>query len=225
MFSITKELECYIACITGSGLLPLIGVQIFLVFLFFGLYLKSKTPALRLSAFIAAQLSMVFIIGTIVSAMQCSEMLTIEIYAAYVVLSTVFIMFLPRIYHIILIKRYRAQPVRDLIDWPEKFVDELSVGTKVYYYDSAIPKAFASGKAIFLSMGILELMSELELKAILAHESWHIRNNNKTPILRQLSLMTFTKNRSQDELEIFADAFAEAVVDKEAIRSARRKLN
>ena len=225
MFSITKELECYIACVTGSDLLPLIGVQILLIFLFFSLYLKSRTPAIRLFSFIATQLSMVFFIGTIVSAMQCSEMLTIEIYTAYVVISTVIIMLLPRIYSRILIKKYSAQPIADIIDWPQKFVNSLTEGAKVYYYDSAVPKAFASGKSIFLSMGILELMSDLELKAILAHEIWHLRHNNKTPILRQLSLMTFTKNRSENELELLADIFAGETVSEDAVKSAREKLN
>ena len=225
MFSITKELNCYITCITGSDSLKLIGIQLLLALGFFSLYLKSRTPTLRLFSFVAAQLSMVFVIGTIVSAMQCSEMLTIQIYTIYVVVSTVLIMFLPRIYYRILIKKYRAQPISDIINWPQQYVNSLTEGAKVYYYDSAVPKAFASGKSIFLSLGILELMSDLELKAILAHEVWHLRHNNKTPILRQLSIVTFTKNRSENELELLADIFAGETVNEDAVKSAREKLN
>jgi len=225
MFSITKEIGCYITCVTDSGLLPLIGTQIFLVLLLFILYLKARKPLIRVSSFIAAQLSMLFVIGTVVSAMQCSQMLTIEIYTVYAVTSTVVIMFLPGVYYKILIKRYRAQPIEDIMDWPQTFVNTLTEKAKVYYYDSAVPRAFASGKGIFLSMGMLELMDDLELKAILAHEVWHLRHNNKTPLLRQLSLMTFTKNRSEDELEILADIFAGEIVSRSAIESARSKLN
>ncbi len=225
MFSITKEIECYITCITDSGFVPLIGLQIFLSLLFFILYLKARKPLIRVSSFIAAQLSMLFVIGTVVSAMQCSQMLTIEIYTVYAVTSTVVIMFLPGVYYKILIKRYRAQPIEDIMDWPQTFVNTLTEKAKVYYYDSAVPRAFASGKGIFLSMGMLELMDDLELKAILAHEVWHLRHNNKTPLLRQLSLMTFTKNRSEDELEILADIFGGEIVSRSAIESARSKLN
>jgi Zn-dependent protease with chaperone function len=224
MFSIKKEIGCYITCITGSSLLPLIGIQIFLALLLFTLYLKARRPVIRISSFIAAQLFMLFAIGTVVSAMQCSQMLTIEIYTVYVILSTVLIMLLPKIYYRILIKRYRAQPVTDIMDWPQTFVNTLTEKAKVYYYDSAVPRAFASGKSIFLSMGMLELMDDLELKAILAHEVWHLRHNNKTPVLRQLSLMTFTKNRSENELELLADTFAEEMVSETAVESARAKL-
>jgi heat shock protein HtpX len=225
MFSIKQEIDCYITCITGSDLLPLIGIQAFLALLLFTFYLKSRKPVLRISLFIAAQLFTISIIGTIVSAMQCSQMLTIEIYTTYAILSTVIIVLLPRVYYKILIRRYGAQPITDIMDWPQAFVNSLTDRAKVYYYDSAVPGAFASGKSIFLSMGMLELMDDSELKAVLAHEVWHIRHNSKTPVLRQLSLMTFTKNHSENELEVLADVFAGKVVSKSAVESARAKLN
>jgi heat shock protein HtpX len=225
MFSITQEIDCYITCITGSGLLPVIGIEAFLALIFFTFYLKIGKPVLRLTSFIAAQLFMVLLIGTVISAMQCSQMLTIEIYTAYAILSTLIVMLLPRVYYKILIRKYSAQPITDIIDWPQAFVNDLAEGAKVYYYDSAVPAAFASGKCIFLSIGMLELMDEQELKAVIAHELWHIRHNNRTPLLRQLSFMTFTKNRSEDELELLADAFAGEVVSESAVKSAREKLN
>jgi Zn-dependent protease with chaperone function len=225
MFSITEEIQCYVTCITGSGLLLLIGIQIFLALLFFIFYLKARKPLLRIFSFIVTQLFMLFAIGTTFSAMRCSQMLTIEIYIAYVILSTLVVILLPKVYYRILIKRYKAKPLTDMIDWPQTFVNTLTEEAKVYYYDSAIPRAFISGKIIFLSMGMLELMDDLELKAILAHEVWHLRHNNKMPVLRQLSFMTFTKNRSKDELEILADTFAGEIVDMSAVESARAKLN
>lgn len=225
MFSIAKEIDCYIACITGSDVLPLIGVQVFLALLLFTFYLKARTPAIRISSIIAAQIFMLSVIGTIVSAMQCSRMLTIEIYAAYVVISSLVILFLPRIYYRILIKRYGAQPITDILDWPQNFVNSLTEKAKVYYYDSAVPRAFISGESIFLSMGMLELMDNIELEAILAHEVWHLRHNSKTPFLRQLSIITFTKNRSESELELLADNFAAKIVSRNAVESARSKLD
>ena len=93
-----------------------------------------------------------------------------------------------------------------------------------YYYDSAVPRAFISGKIIFLSMGMLELMNDLELKAVLAHEVWHLCHNNEMPVLRQLSFMTFTKNCSKDKFEILADIFAGKIVNMSALDSARAKL-
>lgn len=225
MFSITQEIDCYITCITGSGLLPVIGIEAFLALLLFMFYLKAGKPVLRLTSFVAAQLLMILLIGTVISTMQCSQMLTIEIYLAYAIISTLVIMLLPRVYYKILIRKYGAQQITEIVDWPQVFVNNLIEGAKVYYYDSAVPAAFASGKSIFLSIGMLELMEETELKAILAHEVWHIRHNNRTPLLRQLSLMTFTKNHSEDELELLADAFAGKMVGENAVESARDKMN
>ncbi len=225
MFSLIKEIQCYVPCITASGVSPLLGIQIFLALLLFIFYLKTRRPAIRISSFIVAQLFMLSAIGTVISSMQCSQMVTIEIYIAYAVLSTLIVMLLPTVYHRILIKRYRAQPITEIMDWPQAFVNTLIEAVKVYYYDSAVPRAFASGKGIFLSMGMLELMDDLELKAILAHEVWHLRNKNKAQLLKQLSLITFTKNRSKDELEILADVFAGEIVSMDALDSARAKLN
>lgn len=225
MFSITQEIDCYITCITSSDLLPLIGIEAFLALVFFTFYLKAGKPVSRLTSFIAGQLFMVLLIGTVISAMQCSQMLTIEIYTAYAVLSTAIIMLLPKVYYKILIRKYSAQPITEIVDWPQAFVNDLIEGAKVYYYDSAVPAAFASGKVIFLSIGMLELMDETELKAVIAHEVWHIRHNNRTPFLRQLSFMTFTKNHSEDELELLADTFAGEVVNESSVESARAKLN
>lgn len=224
MFSITKEIDCYIECIKNSHLLPLVVVEIFLALLLFVFYIKTRKPVIRILSIITAQLFMLSAIGTIISTMQCSQMLTIEIYSAYVVLSTLVIILLPRVYYRILIKKYNAKPIIDIMDWPQNFVNTLTEKSKVYYYDSAVPRAFASGKMIFLSIGMLELMNDLELKAILAHEVWHLRHNNQTPLLRQLSLMTFTKNLSEDELESLADIFAGEVVNRGAVESAREKL-
>lgn len=225
MFSIIEEVQCYVTCVTGSSLLLLIGIQVFLALLFFTFYLKARKPIIRIVSFIAAQLFMLFVIFTTFLAMKCSQMLTIEIYTAYVILSTVVVIFLPKVYYRILIKRYRAKPLTDIIDWPQAFVNTLTKEAKVYYFDSAVPRAFISGKIIFLSMGMLELMDDLELKAILAHEIWHLRHNNEMPALRQLSFMTFTKNRSKDEFEILADTFAGETVSMNAVESARAKLN
>ncbi|MDP2218285.1 MAG: M48 family metalloprotease [Methanolobus sp.] len=231
MFSIQDEVGCYIACVADSGLLPWLMASLFMALLLFAFYLKARSSRSRISSFIAAQLCMLASIAMVVSSMQCSRMLTIEIYTAYVFLSTMLILFLPRIYYRILIKRYRARPVAELMEWPQVFVNSLKEQYKtpgmseVYYYNSAVPRAFASGKTIFLSMGLLEIMDKAELKAILAHEVWHLRHNTRTPILRHLSMITFTRNFSESELENMADIFAADVVSRRAVESARSKMS
>lgn len=224
MRSIADEIICYAECVNNSDLLPLITFLIVVSLLLFAFYLKTKTPIHRVISFASAQLSMVGAIAATFSTMECSRMLTIEVYLAYVLISTGVMLFLPGSYYKILIRRYNARPISEIVDWADDFVNTLANNSQVYYFDSAIPKAFASGKAIFVSVGMLEIFDQQELKAVLAHEAWHLRHNNKTPILRQLSLMTFTKYRPEQELELMADRFAEEIVGKGPLESARAKL-
>ncbi len=224
MRSIADEIICYAECVNNSDLLPLITFLIVVSLLLFAFYLKTKTPIHRVISFASAQLSMVGAIAATFSTMECSRMLTIEVYLAYVLISTGVMLFLPGSYYKILIRRYNARPISEIVDWADDFVNTLANNSQVYYFDSAIPKAFASGKAIFVSVGMLEIFDQQELKAVLAHEAWHLRHNNKTPILRQLSLMTFTKYRPEQELELMADKFAEEIVGKGPLESARAKL-
>lgn len=225
IFSIQEEVECYIACINNANVLPLILFSIGMAVLMFSIYRKTKKPLTRISSFVGSQIFIITAIATVVYAMQCTQMLSLKIYLAYVLISGTIVILLPRIYYRILIRRHNARPITDIIDWPQEFVNGINRGVKVYYYDSAILRAFASGNSIFLSLGMLELMNESELKAILAHELWHIRHNTKTPILRELSMVTFTKNCSGDELELLADEFASKIVGRNALESARAKLD
>ncbi len=224
MISIADEIICYAECVNNSDLLPLITFLIVVSLFLFTFYLKTKTPIHRVISFAGAQLSMVGAIAATFSTMECSRMLTIEVYLAYVLISTGVMLFLPGLYYKILIRRHNARPISEIVDWADDFVNKLANNSQIYYFDSAIPKAFASGKAIFVSVGMLEIFDQQELKAVLAHEAWHLRHNNKTPILRQLSLMTFTKYRPEQELELMADRFAEEIVGKGPLESARAKL-
>ncbi|HJH32751.1 MAG TPA: hypothetical protein C5S50_11415 [Methanosarcinaceae archaeon] len=212
--SIANEIICYAECVNNSGLLPLITFLIVVSIFLFAFYLKTKTPIHRVISFAGAQLLMVGAIAAIFSTMECSRMLTIEMYLAYVLISTSVMMFLPGSYYKILIRHYNARPISEIVDWADNFVNTLANNSQVYYFDSAIPKAFTSGKAIFVSIGMLEIFDE----------AWHLRHNNKTPILRQLSLMTFTKYRPEQELELMANRFAEEIVGREPLESAWAKL-
>lgn len=65
-------------------------------------------------------------------------------------------------------------------------VENLSIATgmpmpKVYIIDDKAPNAFATGRdpnhaVVAASIGLLELMSDLELEAVMAHEMGHVKN-------------------------------------------------
>ena len=221
--NIIGELDCIGLCLKLSDFAPYIGLLIVISIALLAARRMHARPKQKLFTFVSAQIFLLLAILTTFYLMHCSEMLTAYLYLIYVATSTVLIFGVLRYYDRILIKRLDAKPILNIMKWGQEFVDKLT-SASVYYYDSAVPKAFAAGRSIFVSVGLLEILDEDELKAVLAHEAWHIRNNSRTPFLKQLSFMTFSYS-SESELEDMADSFAANVAGKEALASARDKLD
>ena len=221
--NIIGELNCLGMCLSLSDFAPYIGLLIVVSIALLAARRIHAKPKQKLFTFVSAQFAVLLAILATFYIMQCSEMLTAYLYFIYVVISTVLIFGVLRFYDRILIKRLDAKPIASIMEWGQEYVDKLT-SASVYYYDSAVPKAFAAGRSIFVSVGLLEVLDDNELKAVLAHEAWHIRNNSRTPFLKQLSLMTFSY-QSESELEDMADSFAARIAGNEALVSARNKLD
>ncbi len=217
------EINCFGQCLSLSDLAPFVVLLIVVSIALLASSLILKRPKQRLFTFVSAQVAVLLAIVATFFLMKCSEMLTIYLYLTYVTVSTFIIFGALRFYDRILIKRLNAKPIDTIMKWTQEFASKLTSAT-IYYYDSAVPKAFASGRSIFVSLGLLEILNEDELKAVLAHEAWHIRNNSRTPYLKQLALMTFSTHKAS-ELECMADCFAAEIAGIEALSSARNKLD
>lgn len=194
------EINCFGICLKVSELAPLVALLIVISIALLAVSFMIRMPKHRLFTFVSAQVA-----------------------AFLAIISTAVIFGALRFYDRLMIKRLNAKPIGNVIGWMQEFMDRLTNAT-VYYYDSAVPKAFAAGKSVFVSLGLLELLSDDELKAVLAHEAWHIRNNGRTPFLKQLAIMTFSST-GRGELEDLADRFAEELTGSEALSSARRKVD
>lgn len=221
--NILSELNCFGTCFKLSSFAPFVALFVVISIALLAASLMLKRPKQRLITFVSAQVAVIVAIAATFYLMNCSYMLTFYLYLAYVVISTVLIFAALRYYDRIMISRLDAKPAGSVMKWVQEFVDRLT-SAKVYYFDSAVPKAFASGRSIFISIGLLELLNQDELKAVLAHEAWHIRNNSRMPYLKQLALMTFSSS-SESELEYMADCFAAGIAGKEALSSARSKVD
>ncbi len=221
--NIPGEINCFGLCLKLSDYAPFVAFLVVISIALLAASLMLRKPKQRLLTFFSAQLASLLGIIATFYIMKCSYMLTLYLYLAYVVISTVLIFAVLRYYDRIMIKRLDAKPAGCIMKWAQEFVDGLAAA-KVYYFDSAVPRAFASGKAIFVSIGLLELLNNDELKAVLAHEAWHIRNNSRMPYLKQLALMTFSSS-SESELEYRADRFAADIAGNDALFSARNKVD
>ncbi len=221
--SVSGEFNCFGLCLRLSDFAPFVALFVVVSIALLAASMMLKRPKQRLMTFVSAQiLSLLAVVATFYL-MKCDEMLTIYIYLGYVIISTVLIFGVLRYYDRILIRRLDAKPAGSIMEWMQDFVDGL-VTARVYYFDSAIPRAFAAGRSIFVSIGLLEMLDDNELKAVLAHEAWHIRQNTQTPYLKQLALMTFSSS-SESELEYRADRFASEIAGSAALTSARNKVD
>ena len=107
---------------------------------------------------------------------------------------------------------------------------------KVYTVEDAKPMAYSISNikpAIFLSVGLCELLTKKEMEAVLLHELYHIKNNsslwkfsmNLLGVLSPLSTFV-TANSSLEKEENKADLFAIKLQStNEHISSAKRKVN
>jgi heat shock protein HtpX len=221
--NILGEINCFGLCLKVSELAPFVALLIVISIALLAVSFMIKMPKHRLATFVSAQVAAFLAIISTFYLMKCDGMLTIYLYSGYAVISTAVIFGALRFYDRLMIKRLNAKPIGNVIGWIQEFTGRLANAT-VYYYDSAVPRAFAAGKSIFVSLGLLELLTDDELKAVLAHEAWHIRNNGRTPFLKQLAIMTFSST-GRGELEDLADRFAEEIAGSEALLSARRKVD
>ncbi len=220
--NVMGEINCFGMCWKLFDSALFVGLIVVILITLLAASLMVMRPKQRLLTFISAQAAVLLAIVATFYLMQCSEMLSLYIYLTYVIVSTAIILCVLRFYDRIMVRRLDAKPLAVIMKWTQEFVDRLTSAT-VYYYDSAVPRAFASGRSIFVSLGLLETLNEAELKAVLAHESWHIRNNSRTSYIKQLSLMTFSSKESM--LENMADCFAAEIAGSEALSSARNKLD
>ncbi len=220
--NLLSELNCYGTCFTLSA--PFIALLVVISIALLSASLMLRRPKQKLITFVSSQAVVFLSVALTFYLMDCSYMLTLYLYLGYAITSTVLIFGVLRYYDRIMVRRLDAKPMGSIMKWAQEFVDNLvQVQAKLYYFDSAIPRAFASGKSIFVSIGLLELLNDEELKAVLAHEAWHIFNNSQTPYPKQLAFMTFSS--SESEFENMADRFAAEIAGRGALTSARSKVD
>lgn len=122
-----------------------------------------------------------------------------------------------------------------LMKFVKKYSRKIKIQTpKVYLIDKAKPIAFSFRSlksAIFLSVGVLDILNKKEIEAIILHELAHIRNRSSmlkvTTLILKLSPLSLVAkfNNENNEEEKLADYFA-ANIQKTIryINSAKRKL-
>lgn len=88
----------------------------------------------------------------------------------------------------LVLKMQGAQPLDGKYPQVERIVTDLAAREgmpmpKLYYVPTAIPNAFATGRspehaAVAVTSGIMEILNDDELRAVLAHELGHVKNRD-----------------------------------------------
>ena len=98
----------------------------------------------------------------------------------------------------------------------QKFKVDISV------LDTQKIKAFIYKKKIYLSIGLLERLEKDEIKAVVAHELYHLNHSPNKFLASILALASLTFRRFNDEHK--ADIYAVKTLDIKNLISALKKL-
>jgi len=149
--------------------------------------------------------------------MLCDMLWFLKIYIIYVAVAMLVLLTIPVFYRLYLSRKYELTRFLEM----ESLLRKLSgsAKAKLYIFGSALPKAFTLGKDVFLSAGIIDLLDPEELKAVIAHEAFHVKQN-RYPLIRNFKILTFLPST---KLEEYADLYAEKIAG-EWLESAKEKI-
>jgi heat shock protein HtpX len=115
--------------------------------------------------------------------------------------------------------------VQDLKIKDARFMRKLSsdLGCSVYLLDTQKIKAFTHKRQIYLSVGLVELLEPEEIRAVCAHELYHVMHTPNRYLANALALASLWMKSYRDDEK--ADSYAAEVAGRENLISAFEKLN
>jgi heat shock protein HtpX len=151
--------------------------------------------------------------------MSCDMLWLLRIYFVYVAFAILFLLIMPKIYRAYLSRKYGVERFGEMEHLLKRWS---SAKARLYIFGSAVPRAFTINKDVFISAGMVDLLDSEELKAIIAHEAFHV-NQNRYPLFNNFKILTFIL-LPETKLEVSADFYAESIVGKKPLNSAKEKV-
>ncbi len=117
-------------------------------------------------------------------------------------------------------RRIRNLEIRDA-----QFLKGLSaeLGCEIFLLDTQKIKAFTHRRRIYLSVGLIEILEPKEIKAVAAHELYHVKNTPNRFMANLLAVASLWLKSYRDDTK--ADRFSAEIVGKEKLIAALEKLN
>jgi heat shock protein HtpX len=207
-----EEIQCFIECIINANLVIPVIILLFIVGIFLSFFILKR----RYELLLMAQFIMSLIIAINLLFMNCYMHYWVWIYLGIILSSSIIIVLIKY-----LIDRYTNDKTIGPLSYISEIEEEFNV--KINVIDSPIVRAFVFFKKIFISVGLIERLEKDEVKAVIAHEIYHLRYSPNKIISSLLAITSLSFYRYSDEFS--ADKFAVKLTSKESLINALRKLD
>ncbi len=239
--------DCFYGFVTDSGLLTLSVFSFFLAITTLIILKKTKLSTKQRISLIYIHLTTLFFPFVLFTVkMSCGLMsiscyyspihlvsyalpanLTIAIFTGFIII--------PNFY--ISMNKKRKIKNKHIIDFVRKYSKKLNIPMpRLYAVDKASPLAFSFRSfrsAIFMSVGLFDILNKKELEAVLLHELAHIKqyssilkvSNSFLKFLSPLSILTRFHYDSNDEEKQADDFMIKTQKTSKFLKSAKMKIN
>jgi Zn-dependent protease with chaperone function len=204
-------IQCFYGCLVAAGLVvPLVVFTTVTA----GLFVAHRARG-GYGALVGAQLLMTVMISSSLATMDCYMSSWVWFYLGTVVSGAVAVG---------LLRTYSASRLRSsslgrftaMAELEEEF------GVHVVVLDTQRVRALAYRDSVYLSMGLLETLDDDQLRAVVAHEVYHLETGPPRMLSAFLALTSLTFWRYSDEGE--ADAYAANRIGEDALVQALETL-
>jgi len=204
--------ECFVDCIVSANLvMPIILLSgLVAIFLFF-FFIKRRYELL-----LTAQFIMSIIISINLLFMICYMNYWIWIYFGIILIGSIIIVLIKYF-----IDAYINKKTVGSISYLSNIENEFKI--KINVIDTAVVRAFVFLKKIYVSIGLLERLEKEEIKAVIAHEVYHMRFSPNKFTSTLLAIASLSFYRYSDEYA--ADRYAAKMTSKKHLIDAVRKLD
>lgn len=206
-----NAIECFYVCLIAANILvPIIVLTIITALLFVAFYLDRGFRPL-----LGAQFTLTAAISVSLLSMECYMSTWVWAYLGFVLAGATVIT---------LFRRFNASRLAaDSLGQFDALADlEDEFDVRIVVLDAQRVRALAYQDTVYLSVGLLERLDDEQLRAVVAHEAYHLRTSPSRPLSALLSLTSLTFLRYDDEGS--ADAYAARVAGVDAIVGALDRL-
>lgn len=215
-----ENAECFVSCFMSSDCRFYTLALMFLAFLSAVGYVISKDGISKVKYYWFLNVFVLLNAPLLYLTMSCDMLWFLKFYFIYASVVVLFLLIMPGIHRTYLSRKYGLERFKEMEHFLKKWSN--SARAKLYIFGSAVPRAFTINKDVFISAGMVDLLNFDELKAIIAHEAFHV-NQNRYPLINNFKILTFII-LPETKLETSADLYAEGIVGKRLLNSAKEKV-